>query len=384
MLKKFGLLDRDFQLRPFLISLLTEQIAGFYDNKTKTVNLLDWISPEEQKPVLAHELTHALQDQRVNLERWGSSGVKGVARNSREDNQHLETDELETARDAVAEGQAMAVFADYALRSTGRTIADDTELMSRMKDSDATGGGSPVLARAPLLLQESLLFPYTEGLSFEQQVLIKSGKEAAFAGVLARPPSSSYEILNPAAYLAHAPVPTLQLPDIHPLLDATYMPYDVGVMGSLDVRILAELFGGREMAEALTPAWDGGLYYAAQRRSASATERSTTGSLALFYLSRWKNADSARSFARTYAGQVARKYVSVKRDDADAKDDEEIYTTEEGDVLISRSDTVVFVSEGFALPLARRVRQALLEAQPSGPVMSASSGREGHPACGCA
>ncbi|HEY8998389.1 MAG TPA: hypothetical protein VIM60_10840, partial [Edaphobacter sp.] len=46
VLKKFGLLDRDFQLRPFMLSLLTEQIAGFYDNKSKTVNLLDWIEPE--------------------------------------------------------------------------------------------------------------------------------------------------------------------------------------------------------------------------------------------------------------------------------------------------------------------------------------------------
>ena len=45
VLKKFGLLDRDFQLQPFLVSLLKEQIAGYYDNKTKTVNLLDWVSP---------------------------------------------------------------------------------------------------------------------------------------------------------------------------------------------------------------------------------------------------------------------------------------------------------------------------------------------------
>ena len=72
VLKKFGLLDRDFHLRPFLLSLLTEQIAGFYDNKTKTVNLLDWIEPDEQKPVLAHELTHALQDQKVGLTKWSS------------------------------------------------------------------------------------------------------------------------------------------------------------------------------------------------------------------------------------------------------------------------------------------------------------------------
>ncbi len=51
VLKKFGLLDRDFQLQPFLVSLLKEQIAGYYDNKTKTINLLDWVAPEEQKPV---------------------------------------------------------------------------------------------------------------------------------------------------------------------------------------------------------------------------------------------------------------------------------------------------------------------------------------------
>ena len=69
VLKKFGLLDRDFQLQPFLVSLLKEQIAGYYDNKTKTMNLVDWVSPEEQKPVMAHELTHALQDQHTDLDR---------------------------------------------------------------------------------------------------------------------------------------------------------------------------------------------------------------------------------------------------------------------------------------------------------------------------
>ena len=63
VLKKFGLLPRDFDLSKFLVALLKEQVAGFYDPKTKTVNLLDWVTPEQQKPVLAHELTHALQDQ---------------------------------------------------------------------------------------------------------------------------------------------------------------------------------------------------------------------------------------------------------------------------------------------------------------------------------
>src|SRR5258708_7874584 len=63
VLKKFGLLDHDFDLKPFLLVLLTEQIQAYYDSKTKTINLLDWTSVDDQKPVLAHELTHALQDQ---------------------------------------------------------------------------------------------------------------------------------------------------------------------------------------------------------------------------------------------------------------------------------------------------------------------------------
>src|SRR5271170_5939676 len=268
VLKKFGLLDRDFHLRPFLLSLLTEQIAGFYDNKTKTVNLLDWIQPDEQKPVLAHELTHALQDQKVGLTKWSSVSLNGPSHNVQEDNRHLQVDEADTARSAVAEGQAMAVFVDYTLRPSGKTLADAPEIAGQLKDSVADTSGSPIMARAPLLLQESLLFPYSEGLSFEQAVLVKGGKDAAFAGVLMNPPSSSFEIMHPKAYMTHAPVPVVRLPDIHPLLDPEYTPYDIGVMGELDVRILIELFGGREMADALSPAWNGGVYYAAQRKSA--------------------------------------------------------------------------------------------------------------------
>src|SRR5580704_10657155 len=324
VLKKFGLLDRDFHLRPFLLSLLTEQIAGFYDNKTKTVNLLDWIQPDEQKPVLAHELTHALQDQKVGLTKWSAVSLNGPSHNVQEDNRHLQVDEADTARGAVSEGQAMAVFVDYTLRPTGKTLADSPEIADRMKDQVDDTSGSPVMARAPLLLQESLLFPYSDGLSFEQAILIKAGKEAAFAGVLANPPSSSFEIMHPEAYMEHAPVPVVRLPDIHPLLDPEYVPYDVGVMGELDVRILVELFGGREMADAHAPAWNGGLYYAAQRKSATAAEKESTASLGLVYYSRWKNRDSARSFMRTYADQIPRKYSNVVERTNDESDDNEM------------------------------------------------------------
>src|SRR5579871_1120553 len=375
VLKKFGLLDRDFHLRPFLLALLTEQIAGFYDNKTKTVNLLDWIQPDEQKPVLAHELTHALQDQRVGLTKWSDVSLTGISYTVADDNKHLQVDEAETAREAVAEGQAMAVFIDYTMRSTGKTIADAPELADKMKDSVADNGGSPVMARAPLLLQESLLFPYSEGLGFEQAILVKAGKEAAFAGVLANPPSSSFEIMHPAAYMRHTPVPVLHLPDIHPLIDAEYTPYDLGVMGELDVRILAELFGGREIADALAPAWNGGVYYAAQRKSAvTDAQKESTASIGLLYSSRWKNPDSARTFLRIYSAQIPRKYSGVVRRSKDELDDsEQVYSTNEGDVYLSISGAGVFVSEGFDLALARKLRDRIQSVQSGAPLQVAGA-----------
>ena len=70
VLKKFGLMPRNFDLSNFLVAMLREQVAGYYDVKTKTVNLLNWVDADQQKPVLAHELTHALQDQSFGIEKW--------------------------------------------------------------------------------------------------------------------------------------------------------------------------------------------------------------------------------------------------------------------------------------------------------------------------
>ena len=373
VLKKFGLLDRDFNLRPFLLSLLTEQVAGFYDNKTKTVNLLDWIEPDEQKPVLAHELTHALQDQTVDLTKWSAIGSNDVAKDAGQDNQHIQTDESDSARDAVAEGQAMVVFLDYTLRATGKTLQDSPELAEKMKDSVADASDSPILARAPLLLQQSLLFPYSAGLAFESAILAHQGKQAAFAGVLAKPPASTAEIIHPAIYMAHTAVPVLRLPDIHPLIDSEWLPYDVGVLGEFDVQILAELFGGKEIAEALSPEWAGGIYYAAQKKSAVTPEaKASTNSLGILYESKWKNEDSARSFARVYAGQLPRKYSGLTRRNKDeVRDTEQVYSTNEGDVLLTIDGTGVFVSEGFPLELARKLRDSVASVQSEGPVQLA-------------
>jgi hypothetical protein len=381
VLKKFGLLDRDFNLKPFLLALLKEQIEAYYDPKTKTVNMLDWIGVDEQKPVLAHELTHALQDQHTDLEKWSDQTPSDVSHNSTEDTTHLAKDELDTAREAVTEGQATAVMMDNILKPMGKSLLKDPEVVDFIKQQMAGSENSPVLARAPLLLSESLLFPYREGLSFEQDLWMDRGQSAAFTGTLDRPPSSTWEIINPREYeKGHVPTVPL-LPDIHPIVDKIYRPYDIGQVGQLDLHILAGLFGGEDAARDLTPAWDGGIYWAGQRLAATPAEQATTNSIALFYLSVWKNLRSAQTFAHLYAEELGRKYSGLKADvsvehaaPANSTDGtvEQVYTTAEGPVVITTRGKLVFVTESFDLPLARKLTSMILDAQGSGALQMAT------------
>jgi hypothetical protein len=377
VLKKFGLLDRDFDLKPFLLSLLKEQIAAYYDPKAKTVNLLDWVNIDEQKPVLAHELTHALQDQHVELEKWSDQTPPDVSMNSGDDSMHLAKDELDTAREAVTEGQATAVMVDNILKPMGHSVVKDPEVVEAFKQQMSGSGDSPVLARAPLLLSESLMFPYKEGLSFEQDVWMDQGQTAAFPGALDRPPSSSWEIMNPREYeKGHTPVVPL-LPDIHPLVDGLYRPYDIGQVGQLDVHILAGIFGGEEAARNFTPAWDGGIYWAGQLRNATSSDQASTKSIALLYLSVWKSSQSATDFVKLYASELGRKYSGLKPDTVSQHSssdgtEEQVYSTTEGPVVITRRGKMVFVTESFNLDLAHRLTTMILDAQGAGDLKMAS------------
>jgi hypothetical protein len=382
VLKKFGLLDHDFNLRPFLLSLLTEQIEAFYDSKTKTVNMLDWIDADEQKPALAHELTHALQDQHSDLEKWDDQTPDDVSTDAAGDTEHLARDEMDTARDAVAEGQATAVMFDYVLKPMGKSLVKDPEVMDVLKDQMTGADSSPIMARAPLLLSESMLFPYREGLSFEQDVWMDQGQAAAFAGALDRPPTSTWEIINPRMYERHQIPAVPLLPDIHPLVDKLYRPYDIGQVGELDLHILSELFGGDSAASDLTPAWNGGIYWAGQLRSATTpAEQDTTASLAIFYLSAWKSNLSASAFAKLYANNLARKYSGVHQEStatgaaAGNGDVEQVFSTNEGPVVITTRGKLVFVAESFPLPLARKLTALVLDAQGGGALRMAQAAR---------
>jgi hypothetical protein len=171
------------------------------------------------------------------------------------------------------------------------------------------------------------------------------------------------------------------LPDIHPLVDKLYKPYDIGQIGQLDLHILAELFGGDDTDRDLTPAWDGGLYWAGQLRSATPAEQASPKSLAIFYLSVWKNASSAQTFADVYANSLGRKYSGLKPD-LDAQQTsaglprgstEEVYSTSEGPVVITTRGKLVFVAESFDLALARKLTALVLDAQGSGELKMAGA-----------
>lgn len=367
LLKKFGLLDRDFDLQPFLLSLLTEQVEGFYDEKTQTVHLLDWVEADEQKSVLAHELTHALQDQHIHLEKWSDQTPDQVSHNAAEDTGHIARDEFDTAREAVTEGQATAVMTDYMLKPMGKSLLKDPEVVELLRQQMGTSSDSPVMSRAPLLLSESMLFPYRDGLGFEQDIWMDKGRSAAFAQMLDQPPSSSWEILNPLQFERGGRVPIPFLPNIHPLVDPLYTPFDIGQFGQLDTKIFAKILGGEKAASALTPAWNGGIYWAGQLKSTAAGHISTA-SLATLYLSDWKNAASAETFARLYADNLGRKYSQLQDEGNDNNGRElvRLFSTAEGPVLVVRRGPLVFISESFPLPLARQLSTLLLDAQGSG------------------
>lgn len=404
VLKKLGLIPREFDLDKFLGDLLEEQVTGYYDLKTKTVYLLDWIEPEAQKPVLAHELTHALQDQSFDLEKSMRKAL------SREDEQDkllkqrgelaVEIDEPTTGQQAVVEGQAMVVRIDYMLAPTGRTLADSPLIAQMLKARAQQVGGDdyPQLAQAPLYLRDALMFPYTYGLDFELDMLKRGGRELAFAGVLDRSPRNTREVMDPAAYATNDKLEPLRLPDMLGILGDTYEPYDVGNVGQFDGYSLMKQFAGEKTADRLAPHWRGGAYYAAARRTGKAgntdcaakpadpkaLEAHRVSCLAMLTETRWETPEAATQWAQRYASLLLVKYkfaqsLTEEKERTPSKEaedkvparcftcaDGERWMTDEGLVVIQQQGNTVLTLETFddaTTPRMQKAATALLSPQ---------------------
>ena len=252
VLEKFGLLPKGYDLHSEFLRLLAEQVAAYYDPKTKSVNLLDWVPPDTQKPVLAHELTHALQDQKVGLEKWERAGAKDD--NPLPDPQEYVVEEAQAARQCVAEGQAMVVLFNYTLAPMGKDVVSASEIVDAMRAGMADSKDSPVFAAAPMFLRESLMMPYTWGTDFVRTVLTKKGKDAAYGGLLEHPPVDTRQVMQPETYLLNQVVAPPEIPDLDKLVAPDYQRFDFGGMGEFDVYLLAKQYGGDDAPQRLLSA----------------------------------------------------------------------------------------------------------------------------------
>lgn len=303
VLKKFGLLPSAFQLETFLVALNREQVAGYYDDKTKYVNLLDWVEPDVQEPVLAHELTHALQDQSFDLQKWlvkdSDFDPTDVPTPTPTD---IQNDERTTARQALAEGQAMVVLLDYMLAPSKQSLLGSPKLLDQLKQGMLVNSAdSPLFNTAPAFLRQELTFPYTYGAAFVAEVAAERGKDRAFAGSMRDPPLNSRQIMEPQTYLAGEQLPPMPLPNFSEDLK-DYDRFDIGAVGEFDSALLIEQYAGGDASKRLYPRWRGGYYYAAKVKNDRAAP------LSLFYLSRWADTQSAAEFAAVYARGIPERY----------------------------------------------------------------------------
>jgi hypothetical protein len=363
VLKKFGLLPRDFDLEKLLVSLLREQVAGYYDPKSKTVNLLDWVPIEQQEPVMAHELTHALQDQSINLNRFMKKGEKDLGEMKKDPTPaDIENDEIDSAREAVVEGQAEAMMLEYELAPVGRSIADSPDLVETMESQMSNGtDDSTVFKDAPIFLRESLTFPYSYGLNFVVKLMQKGGKQKAFAAVLAKPPHTTRQIMQPETYLSDEKIEPMRVPEFKRDFK-DYVKFDIGAMGEFDVAVLIEQYAGKKLSDEMYPAWRGGYYYAAHPKG------NIAGPLGFMYASRWSSAEKAEEFAKIYAKALSQRYKNVEEvsepsspktaKDKDKDEDGKVevlngrhaWTTEEGTVVIEEHGDTVLVCESLDAP----------------------------------
>lgn len=239
----FGLIPKGFDLDAFLVNVLTEQVEGLYDPKSREFYIADWSPLSDQRMVMAHELTHALEDQHFQIEAW----VKAARPN----------EDAELARDAVLEGSAMAAMVDYLMLSTGRSLKDLPDFDPSMLIGDL--GSTPTLQNAPPFLKDTLIFPYIGGLTFSAAVLRNTGW-AALPGVFEKPPVSTQQILHPALYRSGKIPKTVSLPQLEKLLGNNWTKLDENIMGEYGWKEVLKQFLDDDRAKSLAAAWDGDRY----------------------------------------------------------------------------------------------------------------------------
>ncbi|HEY0097374.1 MAG TPA: hypothetical protein VGB76_00355 [Pyrinomonadaceae bacterium] len=319
-LKKLGLVPADFQFRSFLIALLTEQVAGYYEPRTQEFYLADWIDLDGQQPVMAHELTHALQDQHFNLRRF-EKWPKGDS-------------DAELAAHALVEGDATLVMTFYVMRDLKRVAA-------MMKSMSAEGSSSEKIERAPRVIRESILFPYKQGMDFASQLYRRGGWPLISEAYKALPQSSE-QILHPEKYFAREAPVKVNLPELVELLGRNWTRLDYDVNGEWSYfQILDEFLRAEKVSQKAVAGWGGDRFALYENRA--------TREVLLAQLTAWDTEQDAVEFYDAYLNRTERRYkdaVADTRASIPTGTRRVWRTPKEGLVVLERQGARVAILEG--------------------------------------
>jgi hypothetical protein len=289
-MKMFGFLPPEFDLRAATVDLMTEQAAAVYDHKKKRMIFVQGAAPEEmEEAVLVHELSHALADQHFDMRRFLEKGPR--------------SDESESARMAVVEGQAMWIMVEAMLNRGGQSLTKDSSVLQTMLPmmGKMTASQYPVFEKSPLYMKESLLFPYSAGLMFQQAVIDKLGRDG-IAAVLRDPPKNTQQILHPEKYLAHEPVASVELPEFDGRTKLKKLTD--GDVGEFDFHVLFEQYVSKKDADRVAPAWRAGRF--------ELLEVKDTKHPVLRWAVLWSSPETAHSALALYQKAMEKKSQGLK------------------------------------------------------------------------
>jgi len=249
VLAALGLLDSGFDMFNFYQDLLSEQIAGQYDQETKEMDVVQGSGfGGTERLTYAHEYTHALQDQNFDIE----NGLNYSSEACEQDSERC------AAIQALLEGDASMLELDWF--NNYATAQDLTDIQDFYQNYE-----SPVFDSAPAFLKEDFIFPYIFGQTFVEY-LYNIGGWDAINGAYSNLPVSTEQILHPERYPEDRPIDVV-IPDLLSLLGDQWQDLDTGVMGEWYTYLI--LAHGREPsarlddieAQIASEGWGGDVYH---------------------------------------------------------------------------------------------------------------------------
>ncbi len=311
VLQRLGLLPVGVDYEKMLFDLLTEQVAGFYDPYSRTLYVADWLPLEMQRPAMAHEIQHALQDQHFDLRRF-SQPLK-------------EDGDRQLARAALVEGDGTAVMLEFVAQSMGLDLSKMPDMVSRLGKQmmQMSRGATPAFRDAPAVLRETLLFPYAAGLDFVESMRATQ-PWSRIDEVFQKPPDSTEQVMHPEKYQAHElPVPVTPAPLTTLGPPGTLAEVRRDVLGEMVFKIWFESKMPAAQAERAAAGWGGDrmvAYAAPEKPTASGKdvgkESGKDAGVAqmptVVILSAWDTEGDARETEK--AGQKLQGALSEERD----------------------------------------------------------------------